>query len=181
MGRQGVRSFGIWGEINQRSFLSPLSPPPREEAHCHLVSSGAPAFSAHPPPPQPPVPSQPLLVSRLQLATLSCGASEATPKGRRSGQPGSREDMSTSVSLLESPLPTQKPPRPGGQCRLESLEHRSGGRALYLIHPGVPSQADEVLGSLARVGGQEPLLPEARRKRSPLGAFSWLGSAGVAL
>lgn len=72
--------------------------------------------------------------------------------------------MSTSVSLLESPLPTQKPPRPGGRCRLESLEHRSGGRALYLIHPGVPSQADEVLGSLARVGGHEPLLPEARRK-----------------
>lgn len=171
MGRPGVRSFGICGEIIQRSFLSPSSPLPREEPHCHLVSSGAPAFSARPhlpntrPDPshlrKPPFAAPAGKPSRL--ATLSSGASEATPKDR-SGQPGSREDMSTSVSLLESPLPTQKPPRPGGQGSLESLEHRSRGRALYLIHPRIPSQAGEVLGSLARIGGHEPLLPEASRK-----------------
>lgn len=130
----------------QRLALAPTSPTPGQ----------TPPISGS-------LPSQPLLVSRLWLAPLSSGASEATPKDS-SGQPGSREDMSTSVSLLESPLPTQKPPRPGGQGSLESLEHRSRGRALYLIHPRIPSQAGEVLGSLARMGGHEPLLPEASRK-----------------
>ena len=123
MGRPGVRSFGICGEIIQRSFLSPSSPLPREEPHCHLVSSGAPAFSARPhlpntrPDPshlrKPPFAAPAGKPSRL--ATLSSGASEATPKDR-SGQPGSREDMSTSESLGKPPSHSKAPaPRRPGQ------------------------------------------------------------------
>lgn len=39
-----------WGDrVLGALGFPPLSPPPQEEAHCHLVSSGALAFSAPPP------------------------------------------------------------------------------------------------------------------------------------
>lgn len=110
----GALRFGE--KLSSDLFLSPLVPPPGEEPHCHPLSSGAPAFSARPPGQSPPIsgsiPSQPLLVSRLRLATLSSGASEATPKDRRSGQPGSGEDRSMTASLLESSPSHSKAPAP---------------------------------------------------------------------
>ena len=139
LGRPGVRRFGIWGEIVQRSFFllhshlpkrnpiatrCPLEPlrlgiaPLARPSHLwkHLF-----AASADKPPPAP---------------NFVLGASEATPKDRRRGQNGSPAEMSTSASLLKRPLPTQKPPRPGGRWSPRSIAPKGALRTCGIPAPG---------------------------------------------